>query len=100
MVNLQSGNMLQHDTALISGKIHAETYQWFHKQKDTGRSTNILPKELTLSAERMDDVLFTKEWDGNILVMYFKFDYADEDSIRTMKYELNTERGEALITIQ
>ncbi len=100
MVNVQSGNMLQHKTERISSKIQAETYQWFHKQKDAGKNTNILPNELTLSAESMDDVSFTKEWDGNNLVMYFKFNFTEEDSIRTMKYELSTKKGESLITIQ
>lgn len=98
MVTNQYANCSERDLILIGNKIQAETYQWFHQQKDIGNSTKLLQSKLTSAAEKIENLDFSKEWDDDTLVMYFKYDY--KHYTRTVKFTLKVKTGETEISFQ
>lgn len=99
LITTNKNNTTQSDVKQLSSIIMADTYQWFHIQKDNHKSTDDLPDELTSSVENIENVFFSKSWDNKKLIMEFIVEIVDEKKSRLIISELDVETGEDLITI-
>ncbi|MEA2096211.1 MAG: hypothetical protein U9P73_05925 [Candidatus Cloacimonadota bacterium] len=95
----QNNNATQSEVTQLSSIIMANTYQWFHIQKDNHKITDNLPGELTLSVEDIENVTFSKIWDNKKLVLEFIIDFPEKKISRLVISELDVETGEDIITI-
>ena len=99
MINDQYDSFTLHNLTSIGSKIQAETYQWYHQQRDIGNNIDIIPNELTSTAENIENTEFSKDWDGKNFKTIFKYTEYDGHT-RTVNHELDIETGKARVSHQ